>query len=77
MAKEYGNETLALMDLLISEQENCAPIVVSIGYCTKGGMVQKGIVMKEAPPVVIDKLIQNGYSCSLEENGLLIYKNKR
>lgn len=75
MLKEYKQETLELMHLLVEEQENCAPIRLSIGYTQEDtNTVRQGILLLEAPPVVIEKLIQSGYVCDLTERGILVYK---
>lgn len=66
---------LELMDKITRWSENTAPVVVSIGY-VKDQHCFKGVVIKECPPVIIDRLIQDGYSLSMTNEGLLVDKIK-
>ena len=54
-------------------QELTAPISLSIGSVVDGQVTQ-GIILHEAPPKVVEDLVKDGYSCSLSETGLRVYK---
>lgn len=73
MDERYGTEHLELLQVLLEMQEDCAPIEMSIG-CTVDNIVRKGIVLKDAPAVVISTLVRKGYTCSLSKNGMWVYK---
>lgn len=73
MVKEYGTETLELMQTLLELQKDSAPIEMSIGYC-RGNIVQQGILLKKAPPLVLTVLSRKGYVLDLIGSGILVYK---
>lgn len=74
MDKERYAVQQELLAELLDIQRNSAPIVISIGWTDKDRVVHDGIMLKDAPPVVIEKLIQQGYSLSLCNNGLHVSK---
>lgn len=56
-------------------QETSAPITVQIGSVSNTNMVLHDvIVIKEAPPVLTQKLIEHGYILSVNNNGLVVEK---
>jgi hypothetical protein len=62
-----------ILNLIYETAQNTAPVTVQIGY-TVDNICHKGIVIKEAPPAIIDKLIEYGYICNLKPDGLHVYK---
>lgn len=62
-----------LLDLLVEIQKDSAPIGLSIGW-VKDGIVKEGIVIKEAPPVVVRKLTEAGYCMEIIPEGVIVYK---
>ena len=62
-----------LLELLADIQRNSAPIELSIGW-VKNGTVQQGIVIKSAPPIVTQKLVEAGYQLDITQQGVRVYK---
>lgn len=62
-----------ILELLVAIQKNSAPIELSIGWVSNN-VVQIGIVIKSAPPIVIEKLIDAGYSLDIMKQGVRVYK---
>ena len=73
MERKYTETDKELMLKLLEMQELTAPISLSIGSVVNG-QVTHGIILHEAPPKVGDDLVKDGYSCSLSETGLRVYK---
>lgn len=74
MGREGMDEKLELMRLLVEMQKGCAPIKLSIGHLVNGRIVTDGIIIHEAPAVVMDRLVAQGWSCSTVEGGVLVYR---
>ncbi|SEW31813.1 hypothetical protein [[Clostridium] fimetarium] len=72
--KIYDTDTQELLKILLDLQESTAPIKLSIGY-VKDGIVNKGLVLIDAPPVVTTTLIEAGYSLDITE-GIGVHINK-
>ena len=62
----------AVIDLLMSL--DCGTIGLEMNYTDENNMVRDGVVITECPPVVIDKLVKNGFSISLHNGKLHIDK---
>lgn len=62
-----------ILELLVDIQRNSAPIELSIGW-VKNGTVQQGIVIKSAPPIVTQKLVEAGYQLNIMPQGVRVYK---
>lgn len=62
-----------ILQLLAEIQSASAPIELSIGW-VKDGIVQEGILIKSAPPVVTQKLVEAGYNLDIMAQGVLVYK---
>lgn len=62
-----------LLGLLADIQRNSAPVELSIGWI-KNGTVQQGIVIKSAPSIVTQKLIEAGYQLDIMPHGVRVYK---
>jgi hypothetical protein len=73
MERKYAETDKELMLKLLEMQELTAPISLSIGSVVNGQVTQ-GIILHEAPPKVVEDLVKDGYSCSLSETGLRVYK---
>ena len=70
MKKEDLLEALAL---IVDEQEQCAPVELSIGGIDGNGSVQHStLYLKDAPPKVINALVGRGYSLSVSWQGLSV-----
>ena len=55
-----------VLETLCIIQRSCAPIEVSIGTTGENNFIDnKALVIKNAPPIVINKLIQEGYSLDI------------
>jgi len=50
--------------------DRAAPTEVSYGYIDKNKQCHNGLVIKKCAPIVIKKLMEEGYSLSMEEDGL-------
>ena len=73
MERKYTETDKELMLKLLEMQELTAPISLSIGGVVDGQATQ-GIILHKAPPKVVEDLVKDGYSCSLSEAGLRVYK---
>lgn len=71
MSKE---QKVKLLQMLIDIQENCAPITLTIGSLSENTVEHDGVVIKEAPPVVIKELVKDGYMLDLSTDGILVEK---
>lgn len=71
MMKELG-EQIALLKLLAETQQYGAPIELSIGWTDEKGIIRQGIVLKEAPPAVIDVLVEKDYLLSVTKHGVMV-----
>lgn len=63
-----------LLELLADIQRNSAPIELSIGWVNSSNTVQQGIVIKNAPPIVTQKLVEAGYQLDITQRGVRVYK---
>lgn len=63
-----------ILCMLVGIQTKSAPIELSIGWVNNNNTVQQGIVIKSAPPVVMRKLIEEGYSLEVTPKGVRVYK---
>lgn len=76
---EYRAERLSqvteLLALLAERQYNgCAPIELSIG-CVRNGIVENAeIVIKKAPPLVIEMLVHKEWQIDMQPDGAHIYR---
>lgn len=70
---KYNKNDEELLTLLLKLQEKTSPIRMSIGY-TVDGTVCQGIILHEAPPMVIETLIEHGYICTLRDYGMCVEK---
>jgi len=57
---------------IINNTDSCG-VALQMGY-TKDGYCRDGLLIKTCPPVIINKLIENGYRLDLTEMGLLVTK---
>ena len=68
-------DRIKLLTTIVELQEICAPIKLSIGSTTENNMVLNNtIVIHDCPPVVINKLVELGYSLSATEKGMVVDK---
>ena len=62
-----------ILSILCDLQKGCAPIEVSIGTTGDNQMIDnKSLEIKNAPPVVIDKLVSEGYSLDIIDGGVRV-----
>ncbi len=57
---------------IFDKAQDTAPVLVQIGY-VQNNTCTKGIVLKAAPPAIIEMLHNKGYICDLTEDGLHVY----
>ncbi len=62
-----------ILELLVEIQRTSAPIELSIGWAGDG-TVRQGVLIKSAPPVVTQKLVEAGYSLDITTQGVLVYR---
>lgn len=62
-----------ILEMLADIQRNSAPIEISIGYVING-TVQRGIVIKSAPPLVTQRLVDAGYLLDIMPQGVRVSK---
>lgn len=65
---DYKEVIVKILEL----SDDTAPIVLSFGYTGKCGIREKGILIKEAPPIVTRKIIEEGYNLKICEDGVHI-----
>ena len=66
-------EKVECLRRLTEIQQKTAPIVVSIGDTEKDNMVTRNtLVLKECPPLVIEKLAEEGYMMGVYDGGVSI-----
>lgn len=51
-----------------------APIELSIGWVNKGIVVDNEVIIKAAPPKVVEELVQKGYSLEVRPEGVRVFK---
>jgi len=64
---------LEILTLIYEAAKGTSPVSLQIGY-TLNNTCRQGIVVKEAPPVIVRALVENGYVCDLRPDGLHVYK---
>ena len=69
-AMEYETQG-QILELLADIQRNSAPVELSIGW-SHNGAVQQGIVIKSAPPLVAQKLVEAGYCLDIMPQGVRV-----
>ena len=52
----------------------CAPVKMSIGYTDKDNIIRDGLVIYDCPPLIIEKLLKEGYSLSAKDGRLHVIK---
>ena len=74
-------EKFAVMQELLAELakiqsiEGSAPIELSIGWVNQNNTVMDNeVIIKKAPPVVAQKLVEQGYSLDIIAAGVRVYK---
>ena len=68
-------DKINLLEELVNIQQDCAPIKLTIGSTTESNMVRHDtIVINNCPPIVINKLVELGYSLSATEKGIVVDK---
>lgn len=64
-----------ILEELVNIQQDCAPIKLTIGSTTENNMVRHDtIVINDCPPIVINKLVELGYSLFATEKGIVVDK---
>ena len=72
MSREHKLEVLEMIEKI---QETSAPITVQIGSVSDTNQVLHDvIVIKDAPPVLAQRLIERGYWLSVRNNGVIVEK---
>lgn len=70
MKKDDLTEALAT---IVDEQETCAPVELSIGSTDEASRVQHlTLFLRDAPSKVIDALIDQGFTLSIDWRGLAV-----
>lgn len=64
----------SILELLADIQRTSAPIEVRIGWVGAGGTVQQGIVIKSAPAMAVQKLVEAGYDLEIMQQGVRVFK---
>lgn len=68
----YGMQ-MQILELLANIQRHSAPIEVSIGRI-QDGVVRQGILIKSAPPIAVEKLVQAGYQLEIASEGVRVFR---
>lgn len=65
---------LEILKVIYEESKSTSPVTVQFGYVDKNNICWNDrIILKEAAPRIIEKLIELGCTCALDEDGLHIY----
>lgn len=59
---------------IINGLENIGPVEISIGYTDENNICHSGLVITSCPPIVIDKLMENGFILSMNNGKLHVTK---
>lgn len=51
-----------------------APIELSIGWTNKGTVVDNEVIIKSAPPKVVQELVEKGYCLEVRPEGVRVFK---
>lgn len=70
------NQRKKLLMLLNEEQKDCAPIVIGLASVDDKRMIRRQIVLYEAPPIVIERLIYQDYVLGIENGYVYVDKFK-
>lgn len=62
-----------ILEMLADIQRNTSSIEISIGW-VKDGIVQQGIIIKSAPSLAVQKLVEAGYCMEIMPQGVRVYK---
>lgn len=68
----YGTQ-MQILELLANVQRHSAPIEVSIGRA-HNGVVHQGILLKSAPPIAVEKLVQAGYQLEITPESVRVFR---
>lgn len=69
------NDKIRCLEMLTALQIKTSPIEISIGYTNEAGFVNHDLlVIKECAPLVVEKLVNNGYFLTATKHGLLVDK---
>lgn len=68
----YGTQ-MQILELLANVQRHSAPIEVCIGR-VQDGVVRQGILIKSAPPIAVEKLVQAGYNLEITPEGVRVFR---
>jgi hypothetical protein len=65
---------LEILKVIYEESKSTSPVTVQFGYVDKDNICRNDrIILKEAAPRIIEKLIELGCICSLYKDGLYVY----
>ena len=66
-------ENKEILDIIYETSKNTAPVVLQLGSVVNNTVNHDIILIKEAPSAVISKLIREGCSISIYEDGAHVY----
>jgi len=67
---EKCKKEIAIKAMEVIYSNDAAPTEFSFGYVDKNNHCKNGLVIKKAAPVIINKLLEKGFSLSMEHDGL-------
>ncbi len=72
MSNEYEKnmKQVALNAIQVIGKLDAAPTEFSFGYVDENNTCRQGLVIKECAPIVISKLLENGFILSMRKDGL-------
>lgn len=68
--EQYTEKEKEVLNMILELSQKTSPVVISLGYVNKEGICRKGLVLKGAPPLIINELVKRDCYLTLEEDGL-------
>lgn len=68
------DQNLQLLNLIYETAKDTAPVTVQIGRVVNHVCRPSEIILKEAPPKIINVLVEHGYVCDLTPDGMHVFK---
>lgn len=72
MRREVAEMVENVVQIITGFDAGIAPVVLKIGYANYKGCCHEGLVIEEAPAIVVEHIVKQGYHCSMRDGGLHI-----
>ena len=65
-------ETAENVVQIITGFDSIAPVKMQIGYVGKDNICREGVLLLDAPAIVVDHIVGQGYRCTLQDGALYV-----